>query len=226
MKILRLPIPLIAFVLSLAAQGAGAAPVIAQINHIDSLPIGNVLAISSAVIVDADTQAPLAGIPFRFSTDTSCASAGAGGTAEGFTDADGFAWMVVSAVAPSLACATTLEVDGVPPLSLPVHTFWPQDVVVTVDVPAIVTVVGQPFTVTARTTESGLPVNAWPGEFSVTSSNNGSSATTQCCLQWVHNSGVYTMPFVANDKQGHYTITVTFSSAPPASVEVKQRLKP
>jgi len=217
---------LAAFAFSLAAQAAAAAPVIGQVNYIDSMPIGNVFAFWHVVVVDSDTQAPLEGVHYSYSIDTSCLSIGGAATAEGYTDADGVALMgAFVAVAPNLACATELDVDGVAPLSLPVHTFWPQDVVITPDAAAISTLVNAPFNVTVRTTESGLPVNAFRGQFTATSSSSGSSAATQCCVQFVYNTGVYTMPFLANDKQGHYTIVVEFGTAPPATVDVTQRVK-
>jgi hypothetical protein len=226
MKILRSPMHLIAFILSLAAQGATAAPVIAQVNYLDSMPVSDTMfAIWSATVVDSDTRAPIAGVHYRYSADTSCASFGASGAAEGYTDGDGLASAVLAAVAPSLACATMLEVDGAAPVSQSVHTFLLQNVVITPEAAAIDTVVNGSFTVTVHTTESGLPVNTGKGQISVTPSPNGASATLGCCVQAVNNSGIVSIPFLGNGKQGHYTITVGFAPAPPATVDVTQKVK-
>jgi hypothetical protein len=174
-----------------------------------------------------DEWTPIAGVAYRYEVDPSC-----GAFEGGLASFDGVTTEWGAAAAPAfyglsvtLSCRTLLFLDGYPgPFDVSVHVFSPDAVAMTV-VPLVTDpVVNEQYLVEVLLTESGLPVNAFPTSGTIGTSASGSSGTLMYARTAI-NSGRAVFGILANDKQGHYDITIGYRDR-QVVIPIDQRVRP
>jgi hypothetical protein len=174
-----------------------------------------------------ESWTPIAGVPYRYEIDPSCGAFEGGATTfDGVTNEWGEAkapafW----GVSVTLSCRTLLFLDGYPdPFDVSVHVFSPDAVVMTVVPPNPDPWINEQYLFEVLMTESGLPVNASPTGGAIGVSPSGSTGT----LMYAHfalNSGRAIFSIMANDKQGHYDITITYRDK-QVVIPIDQHVRP
>jgi hypothetical protein len=151
---------------------------------------------------------PVQGIGVTFGTDPACGTfAGASVVSTVTADFGRADSPLFTALAAERFCRVYVEVEGrASTIEMEVYEFSADRVVI--QVPAAIEVpTGRRFHLQAVFTADGVPVYPVPIQVHVTSAPNGATATVDPNAL-SDGSNVLAIPFFANGKSGHYTITV------------------
>ncbi len=184
--------------------------------------------IAPFVATVSNSGVPVAGLPYRFAADTSCGRfvTGDPASAEGVTDSNGRASSpLYLGVARSVSCAVTLTAGDVPSVvDFSMHVFSYAAMVLSPQPASLVTTSGQPFRVVVSFAESGLSVDAWTIGAFVTQFNANRNGTSASITGVSYSGNSLALDFLANDKQGDYSITfLVGGGASQVTVPVSQR---